>query len=189
VTVPPSRGFARRGHYRHDLGLCSVPGRPLAPAPPRAPARRVRRRSRPSPQPGAARARWPRRAGTTLPPVATACCRRRRCRSRSGRARPRPAPPRSASATACRGRRSTDRTMNFPFSHPQVALCGACLPAHPCPLHDPDSRVLSRTHHTGTRCGARRKGGDGAPPPRASLVLSPRPLSGVTPRRSRNSAP
>ena len=35
-----------------------------------------------------------------------------------------------------------------PFSPSQVAVCGVCLPAHPCPLHDPHSRVLSRAHHT-----------------------------------------
>ena len=35
-----------------------------------------------------------------------------------------------------------------PFSHPQVAVCDACLPSHPCPLYDPNRRVLSRAYHT-----------------------------------------
>ncbi len=35
---------------------------------------------------------------------------------------------------------SFDRTMYSPFPRPQVALCGACLPAHPCLRHDLHSR-------------------------------------------------
>ncbi len=51
--------------------------------------------------------------------------------------------------------------MNFPFSHPQVALCGACLLSHPCPLHDRKVASSAAPTTQGTRCGARRKDGDG----------------------------
>ncbi len=93
-----------------------------------------------------------------------------------------------------------------PFSHPPVAVCGVCLPAHPCPrpLHDTHSRVLSRAHHTGhalRRAEKRRQRCalsprlPGPPPStdncsaRTRTTPARRPLSRVTPRWPHSSTP